>query len=152
MASICVRNGKGLERVADRGVVDGVVEICGHGEDAADGSVDLLIDGAVVLRIEFAHVVAVDHVDVRIFSCADGEVVNVAGCISEVGQHKRAAGAEIFVAVGFGDGVRGLEVVGDGESSPFAVETLRNPLPKSPLTGKPLAVRVVSKVPLASRK
>ena len=38
-----------------------------------------LIDRAVVLRIEFAHVVAVDHIDVRIFSCADGEVVNAAG-------------------------------------------------------------------------
>ena len=70
--------GKAFQRIADRSVVDGVVEVSGHGKDAADGSVDLLMERGVALRVVFAHRVAIDNIDFLVLSRTDSEVMDAA--------------------------------------------------------------------------
>ena len=72
----------------------------------------MLIAGGV----EFAHVGAVDDVEVTVFAGADGEVPDFSGGIFLAGEQS-SAGAEVGVGAAFGDSVVHFEIVGDGKSA-----------------------------------
>ena len=70
-----------------------------------------------------------------------------AGSVDQIGQHEGAARAEIGVGVGLRTRCRRSRSSRHTDSPPV-VEILRNALPKLPWLGNPLALSVVSNVPL----
>src|SRR5215467_3500090 len=98
---------------ADWTVIHPASEKSRHGPDTAGKRAsEFLIDGIVVFRVEFAHVVAVDDVEVSILAGAYGKIPSPAGGIL-LGSDQSAAGAEIGIA-GF---VVHFEIIGDGEAA-----------------------------------
>src|SRR5277367_404615 len=89
---LCAGDWKGLQVVANGSVVDRIVKVARLGPHATNLAGDLLID-IVGAAVELAHVVA----------------------IHDVRQEQRAAGAKVGVGVGFGDGIRGREIVEQGD-------------------------------------
>src|SRR5215472_2858694 len=84
---------------ADWTVIHPASEKSRHGPDTAGKRAsEFLIDGIVVFRVEFAHVVAVDDVEVSILAGAYGKIPSPAGGIL-LGSDQSAAGAEIGIAV-----------------------------------------------------
>src|SRR5277367_3286125 len=111
---LCAGDWKGLQVVANGSVVDRIVKVARLGPHATNLAGDLLID-IVGAAVELAHVVAIHDVDDGVFARADGEMTGVATSIHEVRQEQRAAGAKVGVGVGFGDGIRGREIVEQGD-------------------------------------
>ena len=86
-----VGNGEGLEGIAHRPVVDRAIEIGGHGEySPAQLPGNFLVD-LVRGGIEFAHRIAVYHIDKGILPCADGEMARVPAGVLGIHQQDSAA-------------------------------------------------------------
>ena len=66
---------KRLQSVVDCAIVHGVVELGGHRPDPTDRTVDFLVESAVVICVELAHIIAIDDVDFLILPCPDGEML-----------------------------------------------------------------------------
>ena len=63
------------------------------------------------MRVELAHVFAINEIDVLVHPSADREVHDMALRVFHGRQNHRSARAEIFIEIGFGNGVIHVEIV-----------------------------------------
>src|SRR5271156_4395780 len=86
--------------VSDGAVIHHAVEISRHGPDATAQPVriNFLIDGAVIIRIEFAHQIAIRHIDVAVLARADRQLPGVVLRILQIRQQNNTWQQVLFCA------------------------------------------------------
>lgn len=110
-----IHDGKRLDGVADGAVINRAVEVAGlRVNSAGELSGNELVD-VIGVAVEFAHVVAIEHVDIGVFPGAYSQVTRLSAAINEVRKQERAAGTKVCVAIRFGDGVQWRKVIQERE-------------------------------------
>src|SRR4029077_5846602 len=98
-AELGIRELERFNRISHRAVVYRPIEVRRHAEYSVPQYSRELLVNIIAAAVELTHRIAVDHVDVAIFSRAHGEVPDRPRAIIEVRQHQCSTGTEIGIGV-----------------------------------------------------
>src|SRR5262249_58798366 len=101
----------------DGAVVDRAAEIGRHGEHAAAELAGNLLIDLVGGGVEFAHRIAIDDIDQRVFAGTDGKVARHSTAIDHVDQQNPATRTEVLVGVGLCNRIVRGEIVREFEAA-----------------------------------